>query len=256
MQAVDKLDLSSLQESSKIVYEDLCDFTKYLDLPLKTNVNTFIQNLSNKDEIHLHVITFNYTSVFERIFEYWDTLSIGKIKEYTLFHIHQKLDEKGILLGIDNAKQIANPDFQNNYTVKATLIKPFINESFQNGINQDCEKAISQADIIILFGTSIGETDQRWWNYIGNCMYGNKKRLIYCPFDGNHITNMSKILRQNYDFSDFILNRMISLDTNKRNDVFRKIIPLRENKMFNFCISEKRINFNFSKVMKSINTNN
>ena len=256
MQAVDKLDLSSLQESSKIVYEDLCDFTKYLDLPLKTNVNTFIQNLSNKDEIHLHVITFNYTSVFERIFEYWDTLSIGKIKEYTLFHIHQKLDEKGILLGIDNAKQIANPDFQNNYTVKATLIKPFINESFQNGINQDCEKAISQADIIILFGTSIGETDQRWWNYIGDCMYGNKKRLIYCPFDGNHITNMSKILRQNYDFSDFILNRMISLDTNKRNDVFRKIIPLRENKMFNFCISEKRINFNFSKVMKSINTNN
>ena len=30
MQAVDKLDLSSLQESSKIVYEDLCDFTKSL----------------------------------------------------------------------------------------------------------------------------------------------------------------------------------------------------------------------------------
>ena len=59
---------------------------------LKNNVNTFIQNLPNEDEIHLHVITFNYTSVFERIFEYWDVLPLGKIKEYTLFHIHQKLD--------------------------------------------------------------------------------------------------------------------------------------------------------------------
>lgn len=256
MRAVDKLNLSSLQESSKIVYKDLCDFTKYLDLPLKTNVNTFIQNLSNKDEIHLHVITFNYTSVFERIFDYWDTLPIGKIKEYTLLHIHQKLDEKGILLGVDNAQQIANPDFRNNYKVKATLIKPFINESFQSGINQDCEKAISQADIIILFGISIGETDQRWWNYIGNCMYGNKKRLIYCPFDEDHITETKKILRRNYDFSDFIFNRMISLDANKRNDVFHKIIPLRENKMFDFCISRTLLKLNSSKVIRSINTNN
>ena len=253
MQTVDSLSVPSLEKAAKIVYDDLCDFTKYLDNPLKNEMDNFIRNTPNKDEVRLSVITFNYTSTFERILEYWRTLPLlGKIKEYALFHIHQKLDERGILLGVDNTSQIANGNFRDNYMVKAALVKPFINASFQSGTDKECEKAISQADIIILFGTSIGKTDQHWWDFIGYRMNESNKRLIYCPYNEEHITRTTKILQQNHKFSNFVANQTL-LDSSRKSDVASKTIPIRENKMFNFKTPKVLIDIIFKNASLLLN---
>lgn len=238
-----------LEEAARTVYNDLCDFSKYLDIPMKKNLESFIQEVPNKDEIHFDVITFNYTDIFERIFDCWKTLPVhGKIKEYTLSHIHQKLDEKGILLGVNHASQIANQAFRNNYYVLATIVKPFIYKNYQSEADQACEKAIQQAHIIILFGVSMGETDQCWWEFIGNKMINTSKRLIYCPFDNQPTTQTNRILRRNRDFMDFVVNRM-PLDANSRLQVHPKIIPLRERRMFDFHTTERQLEMNFEKTM-------
>ena len=249
MQVVDDLDIPSFDEFASTVYNDICDFACYLDTAQKNNLEQFIQAVSNKDEIHLDVITFNYTSTFERIFESWRKNSIhGKIKEYTLYHIHQKLDEHGILLGVNDVSQIANESFRQNYEVKAAIVKPFANSAFQAGIDKACEEAITHADIIILFGTSIGKTDQYWWNFIDSSMNGNRKRLVYCPFDEEPTAETRKILRMNYRYTENIVRRM-SLDTNGRENVSAKILPIRGNQMFNYHVNQKpKMELNFRKV--------
>ena len=253
MQVVDDLDIPSFDDFASIVYNDICDFARYLDTAQKNNLEQFMKAISNKDEIHLDVITFNYTSVFERIFESWYENSIhGKIKEHTLYHIHQKLDEHGILLGVNDISQIANESFRQNYEVKAAIVKTFANSDSQNGIDKACEEAITHADIIILFGTSIGKTDQYWWNFIGNSMNGNRKRLVYCSFDENFTAETRKILRMNYRYAETVVQRM-SLDTNGRENVRSKILPIRGNRMFNYHeISEPKTKLNLMKVMLSL----
>ena len=249
MRAVDSLDIPHIEDIAQIVYHDLSRFTDYLDNAKRNDMNAFLQQRSDKGEIHLDVITFNYTSVFERIMECWSNLPVhGPIKEYTLCHIHQKLDEHGILLGVNDVSQIANAAFRNNYDVKATIVKPFINKDYESGIDKDCEKAIKQADIIILFGSSMGDTDLYWWNFIGDSMNGHPKRLVYCPYDRNPTAETKKILRINNRLVNFVLSRM-SLDANGYVNVGSKILPLRENRLFDFRTPKDRMKANFAEAM-------
>lgn len=247
-----------IYDSDKIapkVYDDLCDFTSYLDNPQKCNMNAFIRSLSNKDEINLDVVSFNYTSVFERIFSNWNkTFLDGKIKRCTIHHIHQRLDKGDIILGVNDPSQIANATFREKYSVKVSIIKPFAYQEYQTGEEQACQKAIHRADIIILFGISMGETDQCWWNFIGKELYSNDKRLVYCPHDETNYNEIDRrhcgtILRLNRQFSDFVIKKM-SLDMANCDDIRDKIIPIRENKLFNFeTIMDKHVGTKFRMAM-------
>lgn len=172
----------------------------------------------------------------------------AQLKNTRFGHIHQKLDEHGILLGVNDVSQIANAAFRNNYDVKATIVKPFINKGYESGIDKDCERAITQADVIILFGSSMGDTDLYWWNFIGDSMNGYPKRLVYCPYDRNPTANVKKILRINNRLVDLVMSRM-SLDINGYGSVRPKILPLRENRLFDSRMPEDRIKTYFAEAM-------
>ena len=47
------------------------------------------------------------------------------------------------------------------------MIKIESNESMKETRHIDCERLIANAEVIILFGVSLGETDARWWKLIG-----------------------------------------------------------------------------------------
>lgn len=246
LKEVNKIEIPELPQVSQIVYNDLCDFTRYLDTPQKNDMDRFIASIPNSDEINLNVLTFNYTSVFERIQELWaQKLQLGRIKEVQIYHIHQQLDESGILLGVNNTAQIDNVAFHDNYYVKAAIIKPFINSSIQSGIDKACQEAIRKSHILIVFGTSLGVTDQYWWDFIGSSLQANAKRLVYCPFDNEHITQTRKLLIQNRKFSDFVVQRL------RQGDAIRsKIITLRERQLFRFPIPPERLQQNHSKIIR------
>lgn len=141
------------------------------------------------ESIFIDVVTLNYT----RTFEY----SLREAKRGAVFsvvnerqcyfngilHLHGALDDK-ILVGVNDESQIANESFRSDEFLRASFIKPEINEGCMNSRNDSFSSKINNASIIVLFGVSVGITDNLWWQKIGERM--NSKTpplLLYFPFD-------------------------------------------------------------------------
>lgn len=132
------------------------------------------------------IISFNYTSTFELFCK--NTLSLNvyyrrpSITENFLLnrilHIHGSLEENSILLGVDNTKQIDNADFKENEDVTDLLVKPQGNASIGSLVDDTCHGLISKADLICLFGLSLGATDQTWWEDIKERFVSNSSVVL------------------------------------------------------------------------------
>lgn len=129
------------------------------------------------------IINFNYTETFERLYG-WNKspkqISTGN-KYATLnsiIHVHGLL-RKNMVLGVDNESQIiCTDDMKNQTRLKNRLIKPIANENTRTLREQDCAKRISEADMICIFGMSLGLTDRTWWQLIGKRLAKANARLV------------------------------------------------------------------------------
>lgn len=61
-----------------------------------------------------------------------------------------------------------NEEFRNNDDIKDLMIKIQSNEVMKETRHMQCEALINGANIIVLFGVSLGDTDARWWKIIGD----------------------------------------------------------------------------------------
>lgn len=68
---------------------------------------------------------------------------------------------------MDNEEQIANEELRNNEDVKDFLIKVQSNYTMKQTRHRTCESLISNANLVILYGVSLGDTDARWWKLLG-----------------------------------------------------------------------------------------
>jgi hypothetical protein len=130
--------------------------------------------------VNINAITFNYTRSLEKIIGYNDKpvrIESAKLSFSGIEHIHGFTDKR-FVLGVDNVEQIANESFRNDERIVTTLVKPKLNTKAQHLTDRRCMKLIDEAAIICLFGTSIGETDKMWWNYIGRRLRSEKAKLI------------------------------------------------------------------------------
>lgn len=130
----------------------------------------------------LSFITFNYTSTLEQLSStfpsYYQPSSWSGIFLHQTHHIHGRLNDGGILFGVDNASQVVNVQFQQNPMILDLIIKPRSNEAIGELIDDDCRDCIEQTNIFCIFGTSLGETDQTWWHYIGARLQQDKSVVI------------------------------------------------------------------------------
>ena len=132
---------------------------------------------------YIDVISFNYTSSFECLCQ--DALLVGEstyaegheghpVIYQGVKHVHGSLGQGGILLGVDHGEQIANEQYRKNDDVADLLLKPQANEGRGTLVDEECLSLIAGADVICLFGLSLGPTDQMWWTAI-------KKRFLDNP---------------------------------------------------------------------------
>ena len=122
------------------------------------NNNLFSQDMYD-------VITLNYTNTLEKILEMNGTSSklIGYNKVLrNIYHVHGTLGNS-IIIGVDNEEQITNTTFRTNDDVKDLLIKMQSNQIMKETRHRQCENLIAEANVIILFGVSLGDTDLKWW---------------------------------------------------------------------------------------------
>ena len=180
----------------------------------------------------INIISFNYTDVLERILMNDSTTIIGKnesgdpIYLNSIKHIHGTIDNT-ILVGVDNNDQIAKMEFRNNYEVQCKVVKPMGNYSTESMVDEECLDIIDKANLICVFGCSLGPTDETWWRAVKNRIQSDKDHTLlllldYNPkeydlegreFDRSLITNkvINKFLSKEY--ADIKGNVLVGLNT-------------------------------------------
>ena len=168
------------------------DFYRHLTNPVSSHFNRVTTNelrkfyLSLSGDDFYNVINFNYTNTIEKLAAFQGKrLPIGidfsgrQAYLDSVHHIHQTLQDDEILVGVNDVSQIVNKKFHNNRLLCNMYVKPNTNALLGSGVNNDCEAIISSTDLFIIFGTSAGITDQRWWNLVCRKLMNSNVRLIY-----------------------------------------------------------------------------
>ena len=160
---------------------------------LKQKEEKKLRTLTIAQAWYIDVISFNYTSSFECLCQ--DALLVGE-RNYPegysghsviyqgVKHVHGSLGEGGILLGVDHGEQIASDQCRQCDDVMDLLLKPQANEGRGTLVDEECLSLIAGADVICLFGLSLGPTDQMWWTAIKKRFLDNSEViLLYFHYD-------------------------------------------------------------------------
>lgn len=133
----------------------------------------------------INVITFNYTSTLETLLNY-KNVSINypdKTRLRNIQHVHGLLDNM-MVMGVNDSSQISNEGFNTDMDVIEEFVKPEYNDACMNNKNGICESLIRSSEVIVLYGTSLGLSDDKWWKIIGGRMQSdNYPLLVYLPYD-------------------------------------------------------------------------
>ena len=130
----------------------------YLDC--SHNINRIMQNRHADSFNGISAISFNYTHVFDTIFN--QLRSQSGLSHLSITHIHGLLDEDPIL-GIDNESQL-NVSYPISKKARRGFIKPFFNECFDQERVQYALDCIEMTSTICTYGLSLGASDLTWRN--------------------------------------------------------------------------------------------
>ena len=123
-------------------------------------------------------ISFNYTRAF-------DKMLVDYIKHSTsrsmMVHVHGYLEDA--TLGVDNEGQM-NLRFEASDKFKRHFIKPYFNEKYDKQRTAKTINAINNANIICVYGMSMGESDLVWRNEIIKWLKTSQdNHLIYYDYN-------------------------------------------------------------------------
>ena len=191
-------------------YEEFIDdFTDFIDKQIEeSDVSSFLIpafkvfndsinkpiNLSNRDRMELesdiklisakqlisNFIIFNYTKLFNEIFNYWKTnIKQTKVVANAPIHIHGFCQEE-VLLGVNDVSQI-HSSFGEDEIIKTMMVKTYANKFSSSRRFEDAEQIIKDTNLFIIFGMSLGDSDKIWWEKIIENLELNKanKVIIY-----------------------------------------------------------------------------
>lgn len=171
--------------------DDFISPDKYLSDIDSENFQNFCQN--NSLDLHdyynhsFNIMTLNYTKTLETLFSInsIDTqpkrlvISQNCVLE-KIIHVHGFLTD-AIIIGVDNESQIANEGFRDSMRVKDLLVKEQSNQNMKYNRHLICKGLIEEANLIVLFGVSLGDTDNRWWKLIGE-QFEKRKNLCIIQY--------------------------------------------------------------------------
>lgn len=154
--------------------EDLRTHKDYLEPRLLRIVQSA---LPPKEVLVYHILDFNYTTVIDRLFPLFSFSDLRGGDKGRLIHVHGT-HTTGMILGVDNLSQVANPDLFTNAVQQRLFLKPLLNQQSGQGHDQDALSCINQSDEICIFGMSLGETDRIWWQRIGRWLNVNSRHQL------------------------------------------------------------------------------
>jgi hypothetical protein len=186
---------------------------------------------------NINIITLNYTTSIEKILG--DNLSnfeIGVHDQHqiifrNIYHIHGYTDKR-IVLGVNDISQIDKVDFHENEEILEALIKTKCNRVQRHNIDKICESNINEANLICIFGSSIGDTDNYWWQLIGEQLRKNSKIIIFSKGEDIKERFAHKAVREKRLIKKLFLNKT-NLSQEEKNQFEENIYVGINTRMFN-----------------------
>lgn len=138
-------------------------------------IKNFILDSNGKSNLNVNIISFNYTKIIEKILgdksvniplnknDRPDTVA-NKIKR--IYHVHGVCEDSPIL-GVNSIDQIKNKSYHSNINLINCFVKREYNKISKTNIHTNVEGVLKNSKVICVFGSSFGETDKIWWEFIG-----------------------------------------------------------------------------------------
>ncbi len=160
-------------ETHKTLFADLLNPERYLPRAEHRVLGDFKNTFTNRNPWSIDIITFNYSTVIDKIIADLKDNSLlmnmkktNEIRINDVTHIHGHT-HKGMILGVNDVSQINNTDFQKDENITGAFVKPIYNKEQKHLIDEDCANLIKKSNLICLFGLSLGVTDALWWELLG-----------------------------------------------------------------------------------------
>ncbi len=140
-------------------------------LPLDQRQITDFKKKWETNPVIINFITYNYTKVIEKIFAKDKSIDIGltrkqkRIRIQDIKHIHGYLNKR-MIIGVNDKSQIANEYLKEQNEITYNLVKSTTNEISKELVMEDCISKIKSAQLICVFGSSLGDTDLMWWELL------------------------------------------------------------------------------------------
>lgn len=152
----------------------------------------------------IDVLNFNYTKSFESIYGTGNGLLLNGSRLNSVIHVHGTTDED-MILGVNDSSQLVHDRLKSHNGIMNRLIKPTANENTQTMRAETCTGYIKEANIICIFGMSLGASDRVWWNAIAERLKNPDARLIiYARGDIDRRLSYLTIESQNKKIEDFL----------------------------------------------------
>ncbi len=161
---------------------------KFLPPESKDTIRTIINRGAN---LEIDAISFNYTNVFEKAISYngrpFEIKQAGAgntVKMVSVYKVHGALDRE-MIMGVADEEQISNKVLASDIDALEVMVKPRTTALRRDYVCSRCSYLIANADIIVMYGLSIGETDRNWWKQITDRLNinGNVRLIIYSHLD-------------------------------------------------------------------------
>lgn len=188
-------------------------------------------------------VSFNYTRSVDNCASILanSLKSDGKKRVGKIAHIHGYIDQN-MIMGVNDASQITNPDFAKDIDVVSEISKPQQNLDARTEYENEVESIINNSHIICIYGMSIGATDKKWWNIISKWLAKSDLRTLVIlkyeirydkrfPFTQRKIIN--RIVNNFLSYSD--------LPDNKKDDIKKRIYVGCNHNIFSMDLRKKDI---------------
>lgn len=235
--------LQAQEDEFKVNFKNLDKFYEFLNFPEKSlpkadenRINEFKNSWSN-NPWNIDIITFNYTRIIEKILdEPQQNKQIGKhhngitINLRPIQHIHGYLNSR-MVMGVNDISQIKNTSFRENDDVIESLVKEKCNKANRHTIDDLCINKINRANLICIFGSSLGITDKIWWEKIGERLKAKCILIIFAV--GEKVDPKRGHLKARFERKikkDFL--EKTSLNNNEIDFASKKIYVSYNSKMF------------------------
>jgi hypothetical protein len=170
--------------STRGFYKDLVKPEDYLPIADKNHLQNYKHKFSTSDW-HIDIFTFNYTTTIEKIINSQKNIKLkhhininGSVFLRGVEHIHGYVDNR-MVLGVNDISQLKNKKFHSNINVLEAIVKEKCNKAYKHTIDNQFTTKINKANLICIFGSSIGDTDNMWWELIGQKLINEVPIIIF-----------------------------------------------------------------------------